>query len=92
MAVFTTGEAVALDLPIARIPTRAAAFLIDVVMQFVLAWLLFAGVMLVLVRIEPDIAWLDTAVLVIFVAVVAGYPVACETLLRGRTIGKMSLG
>ncbi len=92
MAVFTTGEAVALDLPIARIPTRAAAFLIDVVMQFVLAWLLFAAVMLVLVRIEPDIAWLDTAVLMIFVAVVAGYPVACETLLRGRTIGKLSLG
>ncbi|MFI5778481.1 RDD family protein [Nocardia sp. NPDC051570] len=92
MAVFTTGEAVALELPIARIPTRAAAFLIDVVLQFVLAWLLFAAVVMLLVRFDPDIAWLDTAVLVIFVTVLAGYPVTCETLLRGRTVGKLMLG
>ncbi|MFF0489175.1 RDD family protein [Nocardia sp. NPDC004068] len=92
MAVFITGEAVALELPIARIPTRAAAFLIDVVVQVVLAWMLFVGVVTLLLRFEPDVAWLETAMLVVFVTVVAGYPVAFETLLRGRTLGKLILG
>ncbi|MCM6776936.1 RDD family protein [Nocardia sp. CDC159] len=92
MAVFTTGEAVALELPIARIPTRAAAFLIDLAVQLVLAWLLFVGVVILLVRLEPDSAWLDAAMLLVFVAVVAGYPITCETLLRGRTVGKLLLG
>jgi uncharacterized RDD family membrane protein YckC len=92
MAVFTTGEAVALDLPIARIPTRAAAFLLDVLIQIVLGLLLLFGVLVVLVQFEPDRAWLDTVFMVSLVTVLAGYPVTCETLLRGRTPGKLALG
>ncbi|WP_024801354.1 RDD family protein [Nocardia sp. BMG51109] len=92
MAVFTTGEAVALDLPIARIPTRAAAFVIDVVLQLVVGWLLVLGASAVLVWVRPDTAWLDVALLVIVVSVLAGYPITCETLLRGRTVGKLALG
>lgn len=92
MAVFTTGEAVALDLPIARIPTRAAAFLIDVVLQLVVGWLIVLAVSAAVVWSRPDPAWLDVAMLVVIVAVLAGYPIACETLLRGRTVGKLALG
>lgn len=92
MAVFTTGEAVALDLPIARIPTRAAAMLIDLLLQAVLGALLVVLIFAVLSNFEPDTAWLQTVALVVFVAILVGYPVTCETLLRGRTIGKIVLG
>jgi len=92
MAVFTTGEAVALDLPIARIPTRAAAMLIDLVLQAMLGVVVVLALSAIMVRIQPDIAWFNTITLVTFVAVVVGYPVTCETLMRGRTVGKLVLG
>ncbi|MBB5913742.1 putative RDD family membrane protein YckC [Nocardia transvalensis] len=92
MAVFTTGEAVALDLPIARIPTRAAAFLLDVMLQLVAGWLIMLALSAALVWTRPDPAWFDVAMLVTVVTVLAGYPITCETLLRGRTVGKLALG
>ncbi|MEU7139513.1 RDD family protein [Nocardia sp. NPDC046473] len=92
MAEFTTGEAVALELPIARLPTRATAFLIDVVLQFLLAATLFVLTVSVLLPSGADTAWLDVAVLVTIVGVLVGYPVACETASRGRTLGKLVLG
>ncbi|MBF6244770.1 hypothetical protein A5780_19025 [Nocardia sp. 852002-20019_SCH5090214] len=92
MADFTTGEAVSLQLPIARIPTRAAAFAIDLVLQLVLGLLLLSAVFAVLFRFEPDGAWVDVAVLVTMVTVLVGYPVVSETLMRGRTVGKLALG
>ncbi|WP_067884889.1 RDD family protein [Nocardia vaccinii] len=92
MAVFTTGEAVALDLPIARIPTRAAAMLIDLLLQASLGAMLVLLIGVVITEFEPDIAWLQTVALVVFVTVLVGYPVTCETLLRGRTVGKIALG
>jgi uncharacterized RDD family membrane protein YckC len=92
MAEFTTGEAVALELPIARIPTRATAFLIDLVMQFVVGMVVLFAIAAVLVPAGVDSAWMDAMALVTIVAVLVGYPVVCETLLRGRTVGKMALG
>ncbi|MEU4339727.1 RDD family protein [Nocardia sp. NPDC023852] len=92
MAEFTTGEAVALELPIARIPTRATAFLIDVVVQFALGCALMFVIATVLLPTGVDSAWLDVAVLVTIVGVLVGYPVACETTWRGRTLGKLLLG
>ncbi|NKY85498.1 RDD family protein [Nocardia veterana] len=92
MADFTTGEAVSLQLPIARIPMRAAAFAIDLVLQLVLGLLLLLAVFGVLFQFEPDTAWLDTAALLTMVTVLVGYPVVCETAMRGRTVGKLALG
>lgn len=92
MAEFTTGEAVALELPIARIPTRAAAFLIDAVAQFTLGSVLFVLTVVLLLPSGADTAWLSVAVLVTVVGVLVGYPVLCETLSRGRTLGKLLLG
>ncbi|WP_433660822.1 RDD family protein [Nocardia sp. CA-128927] len=92
MAEFTTGEAVALELPIARLPTRATAFLVDVVAQFLLASVLFVLTVSVLLPGGADTAWLDVAVLVTIVGVLVGYPVACETASHGRTLGKLLLG
>jgi uncharacterized RDD family membrane protein YckC len=83
---------VALDLPIARIPTRAAAMLIDLVLQAMAGWVLVLGITGLVVQIQPDAAWFDTISLVTFIVVVAGYPIACETLTHGRTVGKIVLG
>ncbi|MET8773704.1 RDD family protein [Nocardia sp. NPDC050713] len=92
MAEFTTGEAVALELPIARIPTRATAFLIDLVAQLTLGVLLMALAGLVVVRADADSAWVDAIMLATVVVVLVGYPVAWETLSRGRSLGKLALG
>lgn len=92
MAEFTTGEAVALELPIARIPTRATAFLLDVLVQIVLGSMLLFGLSLVLAFTSADTAWFSAAMITTIVATLVGYPVICESLMRGRTIGKLALG
>ncbi|WP_459548715.1 RDD family protein [Nocardia sp. X0981] len=91
MAEFTTGEAVALELPVARIPTRAAAFVLDLILQAVLGGGLLIAVLLV-VRGDVGSPWFTTLSLVSLVTVLVGYPVAWETLLRGATPGKLALG
>ncbi len=92
MAEFTTGEAVALELPIARIPTRAGAFFVDVLVQMFIGWTLMFGIVSLLLPSGADSAWLATAALVTVIATLVGYPVACETLSRGRTLGKLIFG
>jgi uncharacterized RDD family membrane protein YckC len=93
-----TGEAVHLDLRVARLGSRMLARLLDIVVQFAL---------IIILLVLLTIAWwiLAVAHLVAFdssiltaVQVVAavvgyiGYPVLTETLLRGRTFGKLAVG
>ncbi|GAB2650224.1 RDD family protein [Nocardia goodfellowii] len=92
MAEFTTGEAVSLELPIARIPTRATAFLIDVLVQLVLGTVGLLTVAVLLEQADADDAWVAAIFLLTIVAVLVGYPVTCETLSRGRTLGKIAVG
>lgn len=92
MAEFTTGEAVALELPIARIPTRATAFLLDVLVQFMLGSMLMLGLSAALLYFGADSAWYSAAAITTIVGTLVGYPVVCETFLRGRTVGKLALG
>jgi uncharacterized RDD family membrane protein YckC len=87
-----TGEAVVLDLPCARFPTRLLARLIDMIIQVVLL-----AVVLVLAYVAVAGGRLDTAgaaavYITAIVLVIVGYPVIFETLSRGRTIGKMAIG
>ncbi|CAO5147684.1 putative membrane protein [Frankia sp. AiPs1] len=85
-----TGEAVAIDLRVARLGSRLVAGLLDLFAQFYLLSLLGALVLLV---VRPgDDALAAAMVLLTYITVVIGYPVACETLSRGRTLGKMALG
>lgn len=92
MALFTTGEAVAVELPIARIPTRAAAFVIDLLMQLAGGLALVFLVEAILSAMHADSAWEDAALVITMVAVLIGYPTVLETLTRGRTLGKMMVG
>ncbi|MGW4241280.1 RDD family protein, partial [Nocardia sp. NPDC004722] len=92
MALFTTGEAVAVELPIARVPTRAAAFLLDLIVQIVIGLLLILLFEAILAWADADSAWRDTAALVGMVSAMIGYPVLFETFSRGRSLGKMAVG
>lgn len=92
MARFTTGEAVALELSIARIPSRLGAFVLDLLVQIAL----LIGVVLfaqgAFGRFIHDNDARTAEMTMIVVAVLVGYPVSAETLWRGRTLGKMALG
>jgi uncharacterized RDD family membrane protein YckC len=87
-----TGEAVVLDLPCARFPTRMLARLIDLSVQVPALF-----VILVFTGVGVGSHVLDTASaaavgLTGTVLVLVGYPVIFETLSRGRTLGKLALG
>jgi uncharacterized RDD family membrane protein YckC len=86
-----TGEAVALDLRIAQLPSRLTAAVLDVLVMggtyvFLILLLLEAGLG------DADDALIVGVVIVALVLVFLGYPVAMETLTRGRSLGKLALG
>jgi uncharacterized RDD family membrane protein YckC len=85
-----TGEAVALDLRPAAVPSRLLAALLDSAIQVALFFVLAA----LEAAVGPSVSSAASAALniVLIVVVGVGYPVACESLLRGRTPGKMVLG
>jgi uncharacterized RDD family membrane protein YckC len=85
-----TGEAVALDLPVASVGVRAVSGAIDLLVGS----LLVAGAVLGVAAVAPalDGALLAVAVLVTVVGIVVGLPTAVETITRGRTLGKWAVG
>ncbi|MEV7091265.1 RDD family protein [Amycolatopsis sp. NPDC051045] len=85
-----TGEAVVLDLRVAKLASRALAMALDVLVQFAL---LLGAVMLLAFAVPGDDESLFLALLLVFVVLVmVGYPVLFETLSRGRSLGKMAVG
>lgn len=83
------GEAVPIDLRVARIGSRAVAAIIDFVIQlFALGFL--NGVLLSLANL--DLAAQQAVSVTMAVAVLLGYPVVCESAWNGRTIGKAAMG
>ena len=85
-----TGEAVALELRIAQLPSRVVAALIDFAVMGAAMFVLTAvgGTLLV----QRDSAAQAAFVIVFVVVVFLGYPLVFETLSRGRTLGKMAVG
>ncbi|WP_067717898.1 RDD family protein [Nocardia yamanashiensis] len=92
MALFTTGEAVAVELPIARIPTRGAAFLLDALTQLIGGFLLVLLTQGLLEWWGADDAWRSAAGVVCVAFALIGYPAIFETLSSGRSLGKMAFG
>ncbi|MCV7385962.1 RDD family protein [Mycolicibacter longobardus] len=85
-----TGDAVVLDIAIAQLPVRAVSALIDIAV--VMAAYLCSVVLWASTLGQFDDA-LTAAILIIFaVLLLVGYPVAMETLTRGRSLGKMAMG
>ncbi|WP_406296722.1 RDD family protein [Embleya sp. NBC_00888] len=90
MSELVTGEAVALDLRPARLPSRALAMVIDLAAQFAL---LLLTVWLVSLAVpDADEALAAALSLSILVLVLIGWPVAWETATHGRSLGKIALG
>src|SRR5215469_8120952 len=92
MEEIVTGEAVVLDLPCARFPSRILARIIDYAVEMALFF-----VVAILVGAAEGSGTVDSATsaalsLTGVVLVIVGYPVACEPLTRGQTLGKMALG
>jgi uncharacterized RDD family membrane protein YckC len=85
-----TGEAVALELRLAKVPSRALALLLDLALLSIP--LIGVGILASVIGASTDDALAAAIGLSTGVLVVLGYPVAFETLNRGRSPGKMALG
>jgi uncharacterized RDD family membrane protein YckC len=87
---FVTGEAVTIDLRVARLGSRLIAGIVDVSLELVvllmLAWVTFRIV------VPDNAALVATLYLLTTVVVLVGYPVTTETLWKGRTVGKAAMG
>lgn len=87
---FVTSEAVEIELPAASLPLRMVSGLIDLA---VVALLLLALVLVVPFDLfAADQALGQAFVIVVMVVVMAALPVSLETLLHGRTLGKLATG
>jgi uncharacterized RDD family membrane protein YckC len=87
-----TGDAVVLDLPAARVPSRMLARAIDMLVQLVAF-----SILLAIADGSAGLANADNAVIAaitvtVMVLVIIGYPVIFETLSRGQTLGKLAAG
>jgi uncharacterized RDD family membrane protein YckC len=90
MSDLVTGEAVALEMRLAKFPSRALAILIDLAMLFGVALGLVAASSAVMRDLDDALA--ATLGLVTGVLLLLGVPVLIETLTRGRSLGKLALG
>jgi uncharacterized RDD family membrane protein YckC len=90
LSQLVTGEAVTLDLRTAALPSRIVAGLLDALVQLVLLGIV--GGIATAVSIDVSTAAAAALGIVVLVLVLIVYPVAFETLLRGRTPGKAALG
>jgi uncharacterized RDD family membrane protein YckC len=85
-----TPEAVVLEMATAGVASRVLAGAIDLAIQ--LAILMFGASFILAATIGSDGSTAETLVLVLLALVIMGYPVLLETLMRGRTFGKMAVG
>jgi len=91
VAEVVTGEAVILEVPCARFPSRLLALVIDMTIQVILIIVLFVIVGIAMAG-GLDLASVAAIGLTVTVAVIVGYPVLWETLTRGASPGKYALG
>lgn len=92
MAEVITGEAVVIDVPLARFPSRTLALLIDIAIQLVLLFGLGGVALAAGAGGGLDAAAVAAISLTVSVAIIVGYPTLFETLSRGRSLGKLALG
>ncbi|MCX3063905.1 RDD family protein [Streptomyces beihaiensis] len=90
MSELVTGEAVALELRPAKLPSRALAVLIDLVVTF--AVYIAVTMAVVAATASLDDAAVAALSVALFLLVLVGIPIAVETLSHGRSLGKLACG
>jgi uncharacterized RDD family membrane protein YckC len=85
-----TGDAVVLDLRLARLPSRAIAIAIDLLLTALVA--VGVGLLVNLALPATDDALAAALDVLAVVVVLVAVPVTVETLTRGRSLGKVALG
>ncbi|MFD4833722.1 RDD family protein [Streptomyces uncialis] len=90
MSDLVTGEAVALELRPAKLPSRALAVVIDLAAAFAVYFLVMTG--LIAATASLDEAALAAITVATFLLVLVGIPIAVETLTHGRSLGKLACG
>ena len=85
-----TGDAVVVELRYAKLPSRSLAFAIDLTIEITAMVLLTVLVGALGGFVDGVLAYV--VVFVTTIAIFVGYPVVCETLTRGRTVGKIAIG
>ncbi|MBL3670244.1 RDD family protein [Streptomyces sp. M2CJ-2] len=90
MSELVTGEAVALELRPAKVPSRALAVLLDLAVA--LTVYVVATIALVAATASLDEAAQTAISIAMFVLLLVGGPIAVETLSHGRSLGKMACG
>ena len=90
MTELVTGEAVELEMRLAKLASRGLALALDILVQL---GLLIAGVLVLSgTALFVDDALATAIRLVFYVLVIVGYPVAFETFTRGKSLGKLAMG
>ncbi|KUL34184.1 RDD family protein [Streptomyces regalis] len=90
MSELVTGEAVALELRPAKLPSRALAVLLDLAVAVIAYIVLTIGV--VAATASLDEAAQTALSIAMFVLLLVGGPIAVETLSHGRSLGKLACG
>ncbi|MEV6022748.1 RDD family protein [Streptomyces sp. NPDC052036] len=90
MSELVTGEAVALELRPAKLPSRVLAVVLDLVVAV-------TAYVIVMIALVASTSGLDDAAqialsIAVFVLVPVGGPIAVETLTHGRSLGKLACG
>jgi len=90
MSEVVSGEAVVLDIPCARFPSRLIALLIDILVQVIAGFAV--ALIIIATGTHLDAASGAAVTLTAAILIIVGYPATFETLTRGRSPGKMALG
>ncbi|MEU0678231.1 RDD family protein [Streptomyces sp. NPDC006172] len=90
MGELVTGEAVALELRPAKLPSRALAVLLDLLV--VVAGYVSVSIALLAATASLDEAAQTAVSIASFLLVLVGVPIAVETLSHGRSLGKLACG
>lgn len=90
MSELVTGEAVALELRPARLPSRALAVLLDLVVTLTAYVVVSVGLLAATASLD-EAAGVAVSIAA-FVLVLVGGPIAVETLSHGRSLGKLACG
>ncbi|MDO0914441.1 RDD family protein [Streptomyces sp. DT2A-34] len=90
MSELVTGEAVALELRPAKLPSRALAVLLDLAVAVIAYIVVTIGV--VAATASLDEAAQTALSIAMFVLLLVGGPISVETLSHGRSLGKLACG